>query len=57
MADEKREYIELSRLDILCGFPLKHPHFPCEVCGSSECPGEEEPCKEHGAYSLALTIL
>ncbi len=57
--DEKEvlPYMEYSRLDLLCGFPMSYPHFPCEICGSLKCRGDDEPCKEHGAYSLGLTSL
>lgn len=50
-------YQEYSRLDLLCGFTTKYPHFPCKICGKIECRGNEEKCKGFGAYSLGMSTL
>ncbi len=49
---EQGEYIQLSRLDILCGLPSKLTIFPCRVCNKDTCQGEIKECKEDGSYAL-----
>lgn len=49
------EYINLNRIDLLCGFKWKNPIFPCRICGKETCEGKSEQCKGEGAYVLGLS--
>ncbi len=53
--DTLKSYLQVDRLDIICGntyLPIIHP---CEKCKKESCIGKNE-CKGFGAYSYGLTI-
>jgi hypothetical protein len=54
MSHEKY-YLNMDRLDILCGNPIRMPIFPCEKCYKDNCDGENE-CKGYGSYVLGVKI-
>jgi len=54
--EKEKYYINMDRMDILCGSPLDMPVFPCEKCNSEKCDGENE-CKGYGSYILGVKLL
>jgi hypothetical protein len=54
---DKVKHMVFNRIDILCGFPVRYPQFPCEICGKLECLDTSELCKDNGAHGLGISFL
>lgn len=51
----QKYYINVDRIDVLCGNPIEMPIHACEKCHSEKCDGENE-CKGYGSYVLGVSL-